>query len=166
MTFLARLRLTETPRSTDYAQGLRAAAMTTAVWPVLAALAVPYAVLWGPARTFAYLALAWAVARVTIEWLFAGFSKVPFTCTYQPGKAKLRVLWPKYALVFLLYCAGLPALTEWLLLRPLAYAIAFVVLVLAREALAWVIQRRLARDGSLVFEDRAPAYITRLELET
>jgi hypothetical protein len=133
---------------------------------VLAGLAVPYAVLWGPARTLAYLALAWAVARVTIEWLFAGFSKVPFTCTYQPGKAKLRVLWPKYAMVFFLYCAALPALTEWLLLRPLAYAIAFVVLVLAREALAWEIQRRLARDGCLLFEDRAPAYITRLELET
>jgi hypothetical protein len=159
-------RLTETPRSTDYAQGLRAAAMMTAVWPVLAALAVPYAVLWGAGRTFAYLGLAWAIARVTIEWLFAGFSKVPFTCTYQPGKAKLRMRWPKYALVFFLYCAALPALTEWLLLRPLAYAIAFVALVLAREALAWVIQRRLARDGSLLFEDRAPAYITRLELET
>ena len=36
----------------------------------------------------AHLLLALAVALVTIEWLFLGFPKIPFTCTYQPGRRR------------------------------------------------------------------------------
>jgi hypothetical protein len=158
-------RLTETPRSADYAEGVRAAAMRTAVWPVLGALGLPYAVLWGPWPALALLALAWAVGRLTVEWLFLGFAKVPFTCTYQPGKANLRVTWPKYAAIFLVYCAWLPALASWLLTRPLAYGIALLLLLGARKALVRAGERSLARSGRLLFDDRAPAFVTGLDLQ-
>jgi hypothetical protein len=158
-------RLTETPRSADYAAGIRSAAMRVAVWPLLALLAVPYVALWGPLRTLAYLALAAGLAALTVEWLFLGFSKIPFTCTYQPGKANLRVTWPKHAAVFLLYCWALPPLAQWLLSESARCLSAVVVLVVAREALARAGERSLMRDGRLIFVDDAPAAVTTLSLE-
>ncbi len=158
-------RLTETPRSADYAEGVRAAAMRTAVWPVLGALGLPYVVLWGPWPALALLVLAWAVGRLTVEWLFLGFAKVPFTCTYQPGKANLRVTWPKYAAIFLVYCAWLPALASWLLTRTLAYGIALLLLLGARKALVHAGERSLERAGRLLFDDRAPPFVTGLDLQ-
>ena len=158
-------RLTETPRSLDYAEGTRAAAMRVAVWPVLAGLSVPYLGLWGPWRAIAHLVFAWALAGVTCEWLFLGFSKVPFTCSYRPDRARLRLTWPRHAAVFFVYCAALPALASWLLERPHYYAAALVLLLVAREASKRVGRRLLARDGRLVFDDKAPASLTTLELE-
>jgi hypothetical protein len=102
-------RLTETPGSTEYAAGVRRAAVGTVVLPLLGLLAIPYAVLWGPLAAGAHVALALAVALVTSEWLFLGFPKIPFTCTYQPGKANLRVTWPKYFAIFVVYCGLLPS---------------------------------------------------------
>jgi hypothetical protein len=159
-------RLTETPRSVDYAAGVRSAAMHLAVWPVLALLGMGYAILWGPCRALAHLALALAIARVSVAWLFLGFSKVPFTCTYQPGKANLRVSWPGYAATFLLYCGVLPALAEQVLHSPPAYAVAMLALLAAREALVRLDNRALARAGELSFEDREPSAVTGLELES
>ena len=98
-------------------------------------LAVPYAVLWGPTMAAPHLVLALAVALVTIEWLFLGFRKIPFTCTYLPGKANLRVTWPKYAAIFLVYCGLVPRLAVWLLARPLAYVVSLALLVLAWRGL-------------------------------
>ncbi len=159
-------RLTETPRSADYADGVRSAAMRVAVWPVLAVLGVGYTILWGPWRALAHVVLAFAIALVNVEWLFIGLSKVPFTCTYQPGKANLRVSWPKYAAIYLVYCAILPALARRLLDSPREYAFALVVLLALRETLVRLARRSLASDGRLCFEDGAAPVVTRLELES
>lgn len=159
-------RMTETPGSVDYAAGVRKAAMRIAVWPLLGVLAAGYTILWGPWRALALVVLAGAIARVTAGWLFLGFAKVPFTCTYQPGKANLRASWPMYAAIFLVYCAVLPALTERLLGSPRAYAVALLLLLAAREALVRLDRRTVARGGSLCFEDCAPATVTALDLES
>ncbi len=158
-------RLTERPGSPDYAAGVRAAAMRIAVWPLLAALAVPYLVLWGPRRALAHLVLALAIARVTVEWPFLGFSKVPFTCSYLPGKANLRLTWPKYVAIVVVYCVTLPALAEWLLARPAALAAAVVLLVVASKGLVRLGRRRLVRRGRLLFEEEGYPPFTQLQLE-
>jgi hypothetical protein len=158
-------RLTERPGSPDYASGVRAAAMRIAVWPVLAALSVPYALLWGPWKALAYLVLALAVARVTLEWLFFAFPKVPFTCSYLPGKANLRLTWPVPAAILLVYCAVLPPLAERLLTRPVSFTAALLALVAARVALARVGRHAQARRGRLLFDEQGYPPFTRLELE-
>jgi hypothetical protein len=157
-------RLTEAPGSTDYAAGVRRAAHRAVVLPLLGLLAVPYAVLWGPIAAAGHLALALAVALVTSEWLFLGFPKIPFTCTYQPGKANLRVTWPKYLAIFVAYCGLLPGLAARLRTRPGA-GVASVGLLL----LVWLwlvrLRERRALAGRLVFDDAAHPHLTVLGLE-
>jgi len=157
-------RLTESAGSSDYAAGVRQAALRTVVLPLLVLLAVPYAVLWGPTMAAQHLLLALAVALVTVEWLFLGFRKIPFTCTYLPGKANLRVTWPKYAAIFLVYCGLVPRLAVWLLARPLAYVVSVALLALAWRGLVRS-RGRGARAGRLVFDEPAEAHVTVLGLE-
>ena len=138
-------RLTEAVGSTDYAAGVRWAALRTVVLPLLVLLAGPYTVLWGPAMAAAHLVLALAVALVTVEWLFLGFPKIPFTCTYLPGKANLRVTWPKYAAIFFVYCGLVPRLAAWLLPRPVAYLGSLGLLLIAW---LWLVRERTRRRGA------------------
>jgi hypothetical protein len=157
-------RLTETTGSADYAAGIRRAARNTVVLPLLVLLAIPYAVYWGPVAAAAHLLLALAVALVTIEWLFLGFPKIPFTCTYQPGKANLRVTWPRHAAVFVLYCGVVPRLAARVEARPAAYVVTLCVLLVAWR---WLerLRERQAREWPLVFDDAAAAPVTVLGLE-
>jgi hypothetical protein len=157
-------RLTEVPGSAHYAAGVRRAALRTVVLPLLGLLAVPYAVLWGPLGAGAHLALALAVALVTIEWLFLGFPKIPFTCTYQPGKANLRVAWPKHAAIFVAYCGLLPSYASWVETRPVAWVASLGLLLLAWR---WLVRlrEREALTSRLVFDDAAHPHLTVLGLE-
>jgi hypothetical protein len=157
-------RVSEVPGSADYAAGVRRAARRVVVLPLLGLLSVPYAVLWGPVAAAAHLILALAVALVTIEWLFLGFSKVPFTCSYQPGKANLRVTWPRYAAVFVVYCGLLPSLAARVAAHPVAYAPSLGLLLLAWRGLARLRERQ-ALAGRLVFDDAAASPLTVLDLE-
>jgi hypothetical protein len=157
-------RLTESKGSTDYAAGVRSAALRTVVLPLLVLLAIPYAVLWGPLMTAAHLVLAFGVALVTIEWLFLGFPKIPFTCTYQPGKANLRLTWPKYAAVFLVYCALLPRLAPSLLASRVAYVTSVGLLLLTGLWLGRRRDRQAAARG-LVFDDEADPHVIVLGLQ-
>jgi hypothetical protein len=156
-------RLTEEPGAPAYAAGVRRAAVRVAVVPVLLALAPAYAVGLGLARAALLLALALAVALTTVEWLFLGFPKIPFTCTYLPGGANLRLTWPKHVAVFLVYCAALPAASARLLGHPGSGLAVLGLLIAAWAALRRAGQRR--RPPALVFDQKAPAGVTQLGLE-
>ncbi len=157
-------RVTEAPGSMDYAAGIRSAALRTVVLPLLLLLAIPYAFYWPPLTAAAHLLLGLAVALVTVEWLFLGFPKIPFTCTYQPGKANLRVTWPKHAAVFALYCGLVPSVAARVETRPLAWAASMALLLAAWRWLARLRDRQ-ARQRRLVFDDDASPPVTVLGLE-
>lgn len=157
-------RLTETASSADYAEGVRRASLFAVALPLFALLAVPYGVLWGPLAAAAHLGLALAVALVTVEWLFLGFPKIPFTCSYQPGKANLRVTWPRYAAIFFVYCGFLPSLSSRLQEHPVAYVPTLACLLVAWRLLARRGQRQ-ARSGHLVFDDAPASQLTVLDLD-
>lgn len=157
-------RLTETPGSAEYVAGVRRAAVGTVVLPLLGLLAIPYVLLWGPLPAAAHVALALAVALVTSEWLFLGFPKIPFTSTYQPGKANLRVTWPKYFAIFVVYCGLLPSAAVRLLASPAAWAVSVGLLLVVWRWLVRVRERQ-AGAGRLVFDDAAHPHLTLLGLE-
>jgi hypothetical protein len=157
-------RLTEATSSNDYAAGIRHAALAGIVLPLLALAAVPYAAVLGVGKAAALLALALAVALATVEWMFLGFAKVPFTCTYQPGKARLRVTWPKYAAIFAVYCALLPTFAARLLANPPGWAATLAALLVSWRVLA-ARRDRQARAHPLVFDDAPSPSLTLLNLE-
>jgi hypothetical protein len=53
-----------------------------------------------------------------MEVLFLHYPKVPFTCTFVPGKAKVHVYWLPYVIGFLIYASFLSSLERFLFAYP------------------------------------------------
>ena len=141
-------RVTEAPGAPGYAAGVRAAALRAVILPLIAALAVPFAIVLGPWLAAAHLGLALVVALFTAEWLFLEFPKVPFTCTLPAGRANLRVTWPKYATVFFVYCGLAPAAAARLLDHPIPYAVSVALLLVGWQGLVRLRQTAVAHQPS------------------
>ncbi len=144
-----------------YAKGVRAAAIRLIVAPILGALFVPAAWVWGLLPALLHTAFAAALALLTIEGLFASLSRIPFTCSYRPGKANLRATWPLHAALAILYCGLLPELAARALERPLVSAALTAALLGGRELLA---RRHRRHAPPLLFDDEAPPVVTGLGL--
>jgi hypothetical protein len=86
----------------------------------------------GPIRAFAITALGASVALLAFERLFRHWRKLPFTCSYLPGKQPAWLLMLRSSLA-MIYLAAVPQL----LLSASADAAAFLALFTLLIALAW-----------------------------
>jgi hypothetical protein len=71
------------------------------------------------------------LALLLLEGLFLRWNRVPFASAYQPGKAKIQVLWPFYWALFFSYSFTMAALESRLLQHPTAYLVVCGSILLA-----------------------------------
>ena len=157
-------RLMRPPPPREYIRATRAAALSVVIVPLLVVIGLFSLATSGLATAAGHVALALLVALATLELLFLGFEKVPFTCSYVPGRAQLRVRWPFYVAIGLVYCGVLPRIEAWVLRSPAVVAATIVGL----GGLVWALQRGreslAARAQGPIFDESPPALITRLDL--
>ena len=157
-------RVTETGGRRDPATAVQAVALRGIVLPLLAAAFVPQAALWGAAVAAPVALLGLAIALVSAEWLFFGFGKIPFTCSYLPGKANLRASWPLAAAVGFIYCIVLPQVVVPWLGEGRAWLTLLALLTLLWACLL-ALSRASGRREPLVFDERALPRVTQLRLD-
>lgn len=117
--------------------------------------------LWGP-QIGAMHALFCAVLVVFLaEVLSLGLDKVPFTCTYMPGKAKIVKLWPLYLSLFSFYTGGMASLETQLFRRGGFSKAIGIFLVLAAVA-SFFRRRRASELPDLRFEEQDANALTTL----
>ncbi len=111
-----------------------------------------------------HLTFALALALVLLELLMVWFRKIPFTCSYFPGKTSLAVMALLYIAGFTTYCGSMATLQSSLIhtpyKRPLFYAFAFALLC----GLALLERHELDVDNSLIYEDQPDPIVRTLEL--
>lgn len=61
------------------------------------------------------------ISLILIKLLLFRFEKLPFACSYLPGRANIKALWPVYLLGFAVYSFGTTALELWMLQGTKAY---------------------------------------------
>jgi hypothetical protein len=139
--------------------GAMAALIVCGVLPAIVLAFASAAMLWG-VRIGAMHALFCGVLGVLLaEVLSIGLDKVPFTCTYMPGKAKIVKLWPLYLTIFSFYTASMASL-ETHLFRRGGFSIALTVFIVL-TAIAAVIRRRRASELlDLRFEEQPADALT------
>lgn len=123
---------------------------------------VQFAVL-GLSRGFFALLLAGLASRVLVELSLLGWRRVPFTCTWLPGKRPLplavlgvvAIVWVTSAF------ADIASLTVQA--GPRSVATLAAILLVVGTALRWF-RRRSWADGPLEFEDEDPARVQQLGL--
>lgn len=93
-------RLTETGTIEEYRRAIKRSLYFLAPAPVWLVSAVIYLSLWQRQLAIAHLVILALVSVLLVELLLKGFHKIPFTCSYLPGKANLKVTLGAYGLLF------------------------------------------------------------------
>lgn len=156
-------------RMTEDVEG-RAEVVAANVRVVLAlGVAVPLALI-GPLQWWVLGASALGVVLVEaligwllVEWLMADWRRIPFTCSYIPGKGFVPHMFVKGLGSYLLFTVATGILLRISLAEPRAALVLAAILGAAAGALS-VHRARQARLTSLLFEDELPTEVTPLRL--
>jgi hypothetical protein len=135
--------------------------------PPIAVLFPLYLVLWGWRTALLHAAYSLALALLLAELLLLNFSKIPFTCSYLPGKANVRLLAFGYFLAFLTYAYYMASLEARLLGNPAKLLVFCGVLLtgLAAWNLGMALRRRATTESfTLLFEDQPEPAVRTLDL--
>jgi hypothetical protein len=157
------LRTTQVSPSEKYVAATRRTLLLLAVLPIWltsAALSLPLRPLHQVTAHLVVLAvLGWGFVELSL----IGFHKVPFTCSYLPGKVHVQVLFWCFLLLLYVFAMVSAEFEMPSLNSPLRYAFMTIVLVAAALGL-WAFNRRRARSAVLYFEELPPEVITTLGL--
>jgi hypothetical protein len=139
--------------------GVRWALIVAGVVPSAIVAAVSAATLWGPGVALLHTYICTVMGILLVDILLIRPHKLPFTCTYFPGKAKAGTLWPLYITAFLTY-AFTTARWELAILEhrfgPRAI-VGFTMLVGTAIVMLWVHRRYYLRGlQAFRFEEEDP----------
>ncbi len=101
-----------------------------------------------------HLSFAAVVALVLLDVLMFSFRKIPFTCSYFPGKTSMALLAGAYALGFTAYCWSMAEWEDKLIQRPHELILFYAGAVLIWLGLNDLGKRKSDRDRTLIYEDQ------------
>ncbi len=157
-------RVSETEERGRALEGARSAMIWFGVAPLFAALAPLYFVLWPPGIAIAHLVFSVTLSLLLVEALLFEFWKIPFTCSYPPGKANVTLLWIFYWVGFTTYAYSMATLEVWMVRRPVRLLWFYAAAAALWGWFQWQ-RRRWDRVGfTLVFEDAADPVVRTLGL--
>ncbi|HTS64993.1 MAG TPA: hypothetical protein VMH28_23380 [Candidatus Acidoferrales bacterium] len=149
-------RITEA-RWAEIARGVtRRRVLVSGLVPVLALLLPLEIAVWGGWRAPLYTAFQFAAGALLIELMFWTFDKVPFTCSYFPGRTNLSILFLLYFYGFTIYSSNLADLElavagRWII------GVLFFCAAAGLLTLAW---RRHPAPSAVRFDAAEPAIQT------
>ena len=147
-----------------YLSSARAALHLLGLLP-LAVITLPlYSVLWDPAVALGHTVLWMLLGALLIEALLVRFRKIPFTCSYLPGTANVRLLGPLYLVVALAYGFATAQIELLLLTTPTRWIGATIGLAGALVIVRIFRRRADQRLTHLRFEEQPEATIQQLHL--
>ncbi|PYT12420.1 MAG: hypothetical protein DMG59_23515, partial [Acidobacteria bacterium] len=153
-------RVTEAEERRKALDGVRTAMLWFGVAPLFAAVALFYFVLWTPGVALAHLAFSVTISVLLIELLLLDFWKIPFTCSYPPGKANITVTWIFYWLAFTTYAYSMASVEAWMVLRPWRLVLFYAAAGIVWACFEWHRRKTDLVGFTLIFED-APEPIVR-----
>jgi hypothetical protein len=155
-------RLTQLQPSENYIAGTRRSMLCFAVIPVLFTTAL-LSRAFRPLPAAGHFAVLALVGWIFVELSLIRFYKVPFTCSYLPGKVHVQVLfWCAMLLVIVL--ALTTAEFEMPALRDLGRYTIMAGFLLALALALWAFNCRRAKSAVIYFEELPPELITTLGL--
>ncbi len=154
-------RMTERADPGEYVSAVQKAMLTLGVVPVAALSLAVYAPMWGWLAAARQALFVLAIGMLLIELLLARFNKIPFTCSYLPGKANLKVMLGVYWALFMI---GSYWVVHWEL-RAMRDAVTFAaVCSLLFTWTALLVRRR--RRLPFIYEEREAPPLVALDIAT
>jgi hypothetical protein len=150
------IRLREPNEIGSAMDGAFTAMLGWAVAPFVFLAAFSAGALWGFGVAGQHAIVTGLLGWLLAELLVVRLCKIPFTCTYLPGRSEVKTLWPLYFTAFTTFTYSMASL-ELQMLRSPRMLIWFVVLVSGAAATARFARRRwLAEQPGLRFAEEEP----------
>ena len=150
--------------SIECLSGTRKVMFVFGVLPLFIALAPVYSLLWGWTAAVFHTFFDVVLSLLLIELLLVKFHKIPFTCSYLPGKSNLTALWFVYWLGFSIYAYSMASAEAWILRHPLAMIAGFAAGCAAIAAAYFYRNQHLAEGFALIFDDQPDPVVRTLDL--
>jgi predicted permease len=155
-------RLTAVQQPAAYCAAVRKSLLTLCALPVWLAWAAVCLTIWPARPSLQHLAILGVCAVLMTDFALYRFRKVPFACSYLPGKANLHVRLAIGAIAFIFVTNQGVELEYFALHNLAAFLIVFLVLV---AVACWAYRRRASNPVSeLQFEELPPEDIESLNL--
>lgn len=159
------LRVTQLSPSRKYLAATRCCQLLFAVvpvWVVAAGLSLSFRPWYQVLEHLAILALlGWFFTEVSL----IGFYKVPFTCSYLPGKSNVQFAFWGSVIVLMVLAVSFAPFEMQALGDPFRYACLCIFLIVAAFGL-WALNRHRAKSAVLYFEELPDQLITTLGLSS
>jgi len=159
-------RITAVHRPASYFAAVRKALFALGVLPVWMVSAALFFAVWPARDALEHAAILALVGSTLVYRSLCHFRKIPFACSYLPGKANLKVKLGTYGIGLLFLCDQGMHLEAWTLQKPARYAVLFAV-VLAFAL--WSRRANLEFAGlaanRVQFEDVPPTDVYPLDLK-
>lgn len=155
-------KLTEAREIALYLSGLKTGISFHALAPLFAVFFTFYFFLWGPelASLHCLYGAVWGV--IFMEVLFFKYNKIPFSCSYVPGKEKVQLLWLVYFSFFIITIYLLIKL-EVILLVSTQYFVYFFMCFLSFMIIFRIYQNKVIfKKKKLQYEEELPAALVGL----
>jgi hypothetical protein len=155
-------RLTAVERAAAYFAAVRKSLLALVVVPILLAWAALFLAIWPTGPAVRHMIVLLVAGFLMVQFALKGFRKIPFACSYLPGKANLHVKLGLFAVGFLFVTTEAIELEYWALHNTTPYVVLLTVLL---AAAAWAYRRNVAAsDAEIVFDEVEPADIEALNL--
>ncbi len=159
-------RVTAVHSPQAYFSAARKALAGTAVIPIWIACAAIYLTLWRGAQPWQHLLVLALLGAILVFTSMLRFRKVPFACSYLPGKANLKVRLGMYGILFLFLCDNGVRVEVAALHAPRGFVILIAILMAAAFWAWWRTHRLSAHPGEkLQFEELPAGDLLALDLE-
>ncbi len=158
-------RLNENEERTRVILGVRKVMLLFGVLPICFFLFPFCSLLWGWEIAALHLVYVATLSLILIEVLLLRFQKIPFTCSYLPGKANIKLFWFAYLVSFMIYGYSISWLESWLLQSPFRFWYFYAVMIAL--LIGWVgyyRDRMIDRQFRLVYEEEAEPAVQTLDL--
>jgi hypothetical protein len=144
--------------------GVKKGMVVLGILPLFALLLPLHVMFWGWRAASLHILFGVVVSWLLVEVLLVNFEKFPFTCSYLPGKANLKVSWPMYLFGFTTYISAMLTMEHWMLLRPARFVWLGLLVIVVRIALAIYRYRVTGHEVSLIFDEQPEPLVRTLNL--
>jgi len=154
-------KLTEATDKKNYFSGLKKGIFFFMLFPLFLLLFLFYSFLWGWQLAFYHCLFGMIVSLLLMEILFVNYRKIPFACSYLPGKAKLHLYWMIYIVSFLIYVFLMSSIEYKILNSPsslfIFYGAVLIIIVVLKVLQNHFIHKKL----EILYEETPePAMVT------
>jgi hypothetical protein len=158
-------RVTELQEPSAYIAAVRRTLLLLCAFPLWLVSAVVLLAAWPMRLAFEHLPVLALLALILVELSLLGSRKLPFTCSYLPGKGNLHfVVWAFALLLLPLINAG-AQLEMYMLNKQLGYSLIVAALVIAWTLIRWLAARAVRRLTCIQFDEFESPQLLSLDLD-